>query len=201
MQRCQRHWVLGSSCGALASPFGDSWGMLGVSFALRSCILATSKILDLCHGGDLGSWTRPRSNTRKITNNSKHKSKTMYGQWGMGPPLREHEVVPTLREVVGLARGIFTHDQDLGPWILDLGSWPRPRSEIVDLGRGQDIGSWPRPRSCILAMSKILDLCHGKDLGSWTQPRSNTHGTSQTIANTKAKQCTASGVWGPHFSN
>ena len=86
-------------------------------------------------------------------------------------------------------------------WTLDLGSWPRPRSEIVDLGRGQDIGSWPRPRSCILATSKILDLCHGEDLGSWTRPRSNTHGTSQTIANTKAKQCTASGVWGPHFGS
>ena len=39
----------------------------------------------------------------------------MYGQWGMGPPLREHEVVPTLREVVGLARRIFAHGQDLGP--------------------------------------------------------------------------------------
>ena len=78
----------------------------------RYWILATTKILHLGHVQDLGSLPRRRSwildtakikHTRNITNNSKHKSKTMYGQWGMGPPLREHEVVPTLREVVGLA--------------------------------------------------------------------------------------------------
>jgi hypothetical protein len=38
MQRCQRQWVSGSSCGALASTFGDSWGMLGVSFALLAAL-------------------------------------------------------------------------------------------------------------------------------------------------------------------
>ena len=107
--------------------------------------------------------------TRNITNNSKHKSKTMYGQWGMGPPLREHEVVPTLREVVGLARGIFAHGQDLGAWILDLGHGPDPRSWILamakiwDLGHDQDLASWPRPRSWIFATAKILDLGHGQD--------------------------------------
>ena len=134
--------------------------------------------MDLGHDQDLASWPRPRSwildtakikHTRNITNNSKHKSKTMYGQWGMGPPLREHEVVPTLREVVGLARGIFAHGQDLGPWILDLGHGPDPRSwilavaKILDLGHDQDLASWPRPRSWIFATAKISDLGHGQD--------------------------------------